>query len=166
MIRRSCSREKQVSELTRRSQWPQGASVELREHVRSCDSCADLVTLTSAFKTARAEIIGSAALSSAGAVWWRAQLRRRRAAMERIERPLVRAQIFTLIVGLMAVFGFVGFEAQHGVSWLDWLKGLPQTATTQIADVSTSGRMWMVLAAGAMLALLGGLIIYLVSERQ
>jgi len=108
---------------------------------------------------------------SAGALWWRAQLRRRRAALERIERPLVGAQIFALAVCLLAALGFAGFEARHGVAWLNWLQGLPQAATVRIADLSSSGTpdsgwTWMLLGAAAMLALLGGVVVYLATERQ
>jgi hypothetical protein len=171
MTLRGCSREKEVNELVTRGQWPQAASADVREHVQGCRVCADLVLVASAFQSARAETLaaaqaGQVKLGSAGALWWRAQLRRRRAAVERIERPLVSAQIFALAVSLLAALGLVGFEARHGVAWLDWLEGLPQAATVQMADFSSSGWTWMLLAAGATLALVAGLVVYLAGDKQ
>jgi len=99
-------------------------------------------------------------------LWWRAQLRRRRSAGERIERPLMSAQIFALAVSLAAALGFAGFEARHGVAWLDWLEGIPQAATMQIADASSLGWMWVLLAAGATLTLVAGVVVYLASDKQ
>ena len=154
MMLRACPREKEVGELVERGQWPQAASAEISEHVQGCRACADLVLVATTFQSARAETLavaqaGHVKLGSAGALWWRAQLRRRRAAVERIEKPLISAQIFALAVTVLAALGFAGFEARHGAawpnSWLDWLAGIPQAATTQIADFSSSGWMWLLL---------------------
>lgn len=176
MTLRSCLREKEVSELVERGQWPQASPAELRDHVRGCRGCGDLVLVASVFQRERKEAVaaaspGSMSSSSAGALWWRAQLRRRRAALERIERPLLGAQIFALAVCLAAALGFAGFEARHGVAWLTWLEGLPQAATAQFADLSSSGLLgsgwtWLLLAAAATLALLGGVVAYLASEKR
>ena len=173
---RSCPREKEVSELMRRGQWPRASAAELRDHVNGCRACGDLVLVAGAFQQARATTVafaqdGAMKPGSAGALWWRAQLRRRRAALERMERPLVGAQIFALAVTLLAALGFAGFEARHGIAWLSWLEGLPQAATVQFADISSSGILgsgwtWLLLAAAAMLALLGGVVVYLALEKR
>lgn len=165
MTLRACPREKEVSELVERGQWPQAASAEVREHVRGCRTCADLALVASAFRAARAQTVAAARPGSAGALWWRAQLRRRRAAVERIERPLVSAQIFALVVSLLAAVGFAGFEAHNGVAWLDWLETLPQAATAQMANLSSSGWAWLFIAA-AMLTLVAGVVAYLTAEKQ
>jgi len=176
MTLRSCPREKEVSELAERGQWPQASAPELRDHVSDCRACADLVLVASVFQSARAETVaatqtGQVKLGSAGALWWRAQLRRRRAALERIERPLVGAQVFALAVCLLAALGFAGFEARHGVAWLNWLEAVPQEATVQLADLSSSGFLssgwtWLLVAAAAMLALVGWVVVYLASEKR
>jgi hypothetical protein len=163
---RACPREKEVNELVERGQWPQAASAEISEHVQGCRACADLVLVASTFQRARAETVAAVKPGSAGALWWRAQLRRRRAAVERIEKPLMSAQIFALAVSLLAALGFAGFEARHGVAWLDWLEGLPQAATVQVADFSSSGLIWLLLAAGATLGLVAGLVVYLAWDKQ
>ncbi|HZP05243.1 MAG TPA: hypothetical protein VFB43_10105 [Terracidiphilus sp.] len=170
---RSCPRESELSDLLARGRWPQAATPELRDHVHGCRGCSDLALVKDAFQQARAETIhNSQPIGSAGALWWRAQLRRRNAAVERVGRPLVNAQIFALLVSLLAAVGFAGFEARHGIGWLDWLQGLPHSATTQFADLSSagffnSGWFWLLAAsAAAALALLAGAIAYLAAEKQ
>jgi hypothetical protein len=171
-----CPREKELGDLLHRGQWPQASAPELRTHVDACRACGDLVLVASAFQQARAETVaaaytGSVRFGSAGALWWRAQLRRRNEAIERMGRPLATAQIFALVVSLLAAFGFAGFEARHGIGWLNWLQGLPQEATIQLADISSSGFLnsgwtWMLLAAAATLALVGGFLVYFAAERR
>lgn len=167
MMLRACSHEEEVKDLVARGQWPQASAADLRDHVRGCRACSDLALVATTFQQARAEAVAAMPKSgSAGALWWRAQLRRRRAAVERIERPLIGAQIFALAVGLLAALGFAGFEARHGIDWLDWLEGLSHSATLQFADLSSSGLLtsgwgWLLLAAAATLALFGGIAVVL-----
>jgi hypothetical protein len=174
---RSCPREKEVSDLVERGQWPQACAPELRDHVSTCRACADLALVAGAFQRARTETIaaaqaGSAKLGSAGALWWRAQLRRRNAAVESIGRPLVSAQIFALVVNLIVAIGFVGIEARHGVAWLNWLQQLPQAASLHLESLRPTGLLdsgWspmVLIPVAATLALLAGLAVYLAAERQ
>jgi hypothetical protein len=109
---------------------------------------------------------------------WRAQLRRRNAAVERIGRPLLGAQIFACAVALFAAVGFAGFEARSGVAWLtwsywqDWFAQLPQAAVAQWDSLSSgslagSAWSWMVLVpALATLVLLGGVAVYFATDKQ
>jgi hypothetical protein len=173
----TCSRENEVKDLVARGQWPQASPQELREHVRGCRGCSDLALVAGAFQSARAETVAAAhtvssQFGSAGALWWRAQLRRRNAAVERIGRPLLGAQIFALAVSLLAAIGFAAFEAHHGIAWLDWLEDLPQSATLHLADLSSSGLLdsgwfWLVaVSVAATLALLAGAAMFLGTDKQ
>jgi len=78
------------------------------------------VLVTETFRNARAAAAGAAKLGSPGLLWWRAQLRRRNAAVERIGRPLLSAQIFALATILLLTVGFVVSQARHGLGWLTW----------------------------------------------
>ncbi len=117
MMFQNCPNEKEVRELIESGQWPLAAAPELRAHVSECRACGDLAFVAEAFKQARAETLAAARLASPGVLLWRAQLRRRNAAVERLTRPLLGAQIFALAVTLLAGVGFAGFEARHGVAW-------------------------------------------------
>jgi hypothetical protein len=174
MMLRSCSREKEVKELLERGQWPvaAGTAPELRAHVGGCRSCGELVLVTAAFQKARADTAGAAKIGSPGVLWWRAQLRRRNEAVERIGKPILGAQIFALVVNLLLAVGFVVWQARHGLAWLNWFEQLPQTATLHLDSLWSSalldfGWNWMVMIpALATLALLGGVVVYLASEKQ
>ena len=168
----ACSREKEVKELAELGQWPQAGGTELRTHVDGCRSCRDLVLVATAFQKARAEAVCAAKLGSPGLLWWRAQLRRRNAAVERISRPILGAQIFALAVYLVLAAGFLMWQARSGFGWLTRLEGIPQATAVQLGSLWTSavsGSFWtplVMISAIATLALLGGAVVYLSSEKQ
>ena len=176
MMLRTCPREKEVREMQALGQWPQACPPELRAHVEACRSCGELVLVTSAFQQARNEATDAAKMGSPGLLWWRAQLRRRNAAVERIGKPILGAQIFALAVyGVLAV-GFVVWQARSGFGWLTRLEGLPQAAALDLDSFwgslwssAVSGSVWtpmVMLSVAAALALLGGVVVYLASEKQ
>jgi hypothetical protein len=178
MTLRSCSHEKEVAELLARGHYPQACTLELRTHIDACRSCADMVLVTRAFQTARVQTAAAANLPSPGLLWWRAQLRRRNAAVERIGKPILGAQIFALSVGIVFAIGFLATQATHGLHWLTWLDGisfnglawpsqLPQASALHLDALFNSGSGWLVvIPVLATLVLLGGVAIYLVSERK
>ncbi len=189
MMLGTCPREKEVKELVERGQWPVASATaqELRAHVDRCRSCGELVLVTAAFQHARAQAVGEARLGSPGVLWWRAQLRRRNAAMERIGRPILGAQIFALAINLLLAVGFVAWQARHGLAWFTWhfwngwFARLPQAAALHLDSLWPSA-LWsstlpdsglsslltpmVMIPAAATLALLGGVVVYLASEKQ
>lgn len=171
MTLRGCPRENELRDLITRGQWPQASATELRDHVAACRSCCDLALVADAFQKARATSIAVARPGSAGALWWRAQLRRRNAAVERISRPLIGAQIFALAITLLFSVGFAVIEARQGIAWLTWLQQLPQAATEHWQDLLASSSTdptwtWMFLLPAALSLALLGVAVYLVAERQ
>ena len=175
---KSCRHENELRELMARGQWPDACPPELRAHVSGCRSCGDLVLISEAFQHARVESLAAARPVPPAVLLWRAQLRRRNAAVERIGRPLLGAQIFACAVALFAAVGFAGFEARSGVAWLtwsywqDWFAQLPQAAVAQWDSLSSgslagSAWSWMVLVpALATLVLLGGVAVYFATDKQ
>jgi hypothetical protein len=174
----SCPSEKEVRQLVARGQWPDACTTELRAHVGGCRACGDVVLISEAFQGARVESLAAARPVSPAVLLWRAQLRKRNAAMERIARPLLSAQIFACVVALVAAVGFAGFEARSGVEWLtwsywqDWFAQLPQAAAAQwdsLSSGSLAGSEWgwmVVVPALAMLALLGGVAVYFATDKS
>jgi len=169
----SCPHEKEVRQSIARGQWPAACSPELRSHVSGCRTCGDLVLVSQAFRQARAETLAAARPVPPALLLWRAQLRRRRAAMERIARPLLGAQIFACAVAVFAALGFAGFEARSGVDWFtwsfwrDWFVQLPhaasQWASLSAGPLAGSAWSWLVLAT---LLLLGGVAVYFATDKQ
>jgi len=172
MTLRPCPCEKEVAELLARGQWPGGCAPELRAHVSGCRSCGDLVLVTETFRRARAEAAGVARLASPGAVWWRAQLRRRNAAIERVGKPILGAQIFALAINLFMVVGLLAWQARQGLRWLTWLEQLPQAGSLELGKLWSSALLnsgWslmVLIPAAATVALLSGVVVYLVTEKQ
>jgi len=166
----ACSREKEVAELLRKGQWLQACPAELEAHVAACRACSDLVLVTGSLQQARAHAASVAPLPPPGILWWRAQLRRRNANLERISRPVLGAQIFALAVTLLAAAGFVVANAPHGSSWWTWLEDLPRTLRLEALFPATlfhpTGGLWLLVPTLATLALLGGVAVYLGSEKQ
>jgi hypothetical protein len=172
MMLGACVREKEVAELLRCGHWPQASPAELRAHVDSCRACGDLVLVTQTLQKARTQASGAARLETAGVLWWRAQLRRRNAAIERIGKPILGAQIFALAVNFLVVAGLLISQARHGLNWLSWLEELPQASTLHLevlwpsALFSPGWSLMLMIPVLATLALLGGVVVYLASEKQ
>src|SRR5580704_9560552 len=106
-MRLGCAYEQEVAALLDRGHWPEACSEELRAHVSGCRSCRELVFVKQAFRSERIRAAGEARLEAPGVIWWRAQLRRRNSALERIEKPFLGAQIFALAVCLVAATVYV-----------------------------------------------------------
>jgi hypothetical protein len=165
-----CSRAQELRELIRLGQWPAACPAELREHVSECRSCSDLVLVDEAFRQARAASAASARLMPPGVLWWRAQLRRRNEALERIARPLISAEVFALALALLAGVGYLVFEALTGDAWLAWLEDLPESVALHWDNLVASATgdpawTWMMLAPA--LLLLGGVAVaYMATDRR
>jgi hypothetical protein len=171
MTLRPCAREKEVAELLRLGHWPAAASEDLRGHVSGCHSCSDLVLVTQTFQRAR-EAAPAVNLQSPGVLWWRAQLRRQNAAVERIGKPIWGAQIFALAINLVLAVGFVFYQATHGLRWLSWLGELSPSRASffdALRSVAAMASGWslVVLVPGAIgLVLMSGIVLYFASDRR
>src|SRR5271167_4467716 len=122
---RTCSFERELAQALKDGHWPRGCSTELRDHVKACASCGELVLLTRTFQRARNESMREAVPGSPGAgspslLWWRAQLRRRNAATERVSRPITIAETFALVVYVFVGVVLVASQYRHGLKWSSW----------------------------------------------
>ena len=170
MTFKACSREKEVKELLARGHWPQACTSELRSHVGACPSCRDLVLVTHTFQQAQ-ELPPAVErrLSPPGVLWWRAQLRRQNAAVERISKPIWGAQIFALAINLLIAVGFVASQAKHGLHWLDNLSQFQIPTLETLWSLTSTMTAWdlMLLISGlATLGVLSGVVLYLAWERH
>jgi len=172
MTLRSCAREGEIAKLLRLGHWPDASSAELREHVTACRACSDFVLVTQMFRAAREGALPQRPFQASGVLWWRAQLRRQNAAVERINKPIVGAQIFALSVTVLLAVGFVVFQATHGVHWLSWFEDIAPSQTSYVdalRSFASSASGWglgMLVSGVAALAVLSGVVLYLASDRQ
>ncbi len=114
----ACSREPEIRSLLDRGHWPAAASSELSAHAAACARCAQLILLTQAFRADRARAVATPRLEAPGVLWWRAQLRRRNTDFQRLQRPLIGAQIFSVVLGLIAAIVFLASQSKAALGWL------------------------------------------------
>jgi hypothetical protein len=168
----SCLHEKELSALLALGHYPNACPPELRDHVTACRSCSELVLVTHAFQTARTQTAATANLPSPGLLWWRAQLRRRNAAVERVGKPILGANIFALSVMSLFAIAFLATQATSGLRWLSWFTQLPQTPAFHLESlwpaslISSAWGLPLLIPVCATLALLAGVAVYLALEKQ
>ena len=102
-----CDREIEVVESVTCGRWPAGADEELRSHATSCAVCSDVVRVSLALSQNRAEGLEIARVPSAGLVWWRAEMRARREAVEKATRPLRIVEVLAAVCQLAVLGGLL-----------------------------------------------------------
>src|SRR5579859_8286655 len=164
-----CSFEKEVIQALKDGHWPEGCSQELRGHVAACAPCSDLVLVTQAFQRVRSESSHQELPGSPGLLWWRAQLRRRNAATEQIGRPITIAETFALMVTVVLGIGFIASQYNHGLRWASWWSEVTVSRALHLVSMGSAamnGNLSLLLPGLGMLALIGGLVVYLVTEKS
>lgn len=152
----NCARSAEVQELLRLGHWPQAAGADLEAHVRECRRCGETVLLTQAFGHARTRSMNEARTEPPALVWWRAQLRRKHEAVQRMERPM-RAQMLVVLAVVCIGLG-LAFRLSGGVtSWRAWMSAG--------AGVGSLG-IGLIVASAVALAMMAGLVVYLAVERK
>jgi hypothetical protein len=159
-----CSRRDEVRSLLAQGHWPEACEAELREHVEGCRACGEMVMLTQSFRAARERTAVEAKPVPASLVWWRAQLRRRQAAMEQVSKPIWGAQIFAVVVSLCGGLGLLGWLVARG-DLRSWTPG-GLAMGFSLSSVKASWGLLPLVASVAVLGLLGLLAVYLTVERE
>ncbi len=164
----ACGRERELIDLLRSGHWPQSCDPELRAHVDACSMCRDTVAVRTALQDAAAESRGAARLESPSLLWWRAQLRRRNEALERVNRPVAGAQRFALAVNLVVAVALVVWLARQTDLWQSWLASIQSSVFSQwsLDSFAQGGNLMVVIPGVGVLALLGGVAVFLATERS
>jgi len=126
-----CFQQSLVEAALQSGHWPEACDPALRAHVQSCTTCSDLVLVTQSLKQARVESIQAVRLSAPGTLWWRAQLRRRNAAIQSVTRPVVVAEKIALVIAIVAAVVLVLWQRGEVAGWLASLWN-PLSNITQI----------------------------------
>jgi hypothetical protein len=162
----ACGFEKEVSLALREGRWPAAADAALRQHVAGCSSCSDLVLVTETLQHSRAFTAQAAVLPHPGALYWRAQLRRRSGAVERMSRPIVFAEVATFAATLFAL----ALAAHRWIDFVDWtsLRDRLPYADLHLADALSAlpASIPLLSIAALVLFAVGGLAIYVLAHNE
>ena len=157
-----CSRTAEVQDLLRLGHWPQAAEVELVRHVQECRRCGEMVLVTQALGAAKVISMHEARVEPPALVWWRAQLRRKHEAVQRVERPM-RAQMLAVLAVVCVGLG-LAFRLSGGVTaWRSWMSAGAEAVVR--SGVGSLG-LGMLVASVVALAMMAGLAVYLTVERK
>jgi hypothetical protein len=166
----TCNRERDVAEALRAGHWPDASPAELQAHVAECNFCSQRVLLAQAFRRERAAASAQPRLESPGAIWWRAQLRRRNAAIERISRPILGAQVFAIAVAVIAAAVFLFSQAKQSIGLFAWIAEAPRALHLEsllpVSMQNATGAALMFACLFAAVALIGGFAVYASSDKH
>jgi hypothetical protein len=167
---KSCPHEAEVQAILRRGHWPEACDPEFRKHLETCRACAEQLLVLHAFHNARTHAMQATRLDHPNLIWWRAQLRRRNDALQRVSKPIATAQIFALCVAIFAGAALLIFQIRRGFSWSSLLpdsSGLSHLdALSFFASLTADWGLFLLLAGLGTLALLGGVVLYLAADRN
>ena len=166
---KSCPHEAEVQAILRQGHWPEACDPEFRKHVQTCRTCSEQLLVLHAFHSARAQAIEAARVDHPNLLWWRAQLRRRNDALQRVSRPITTAQIFALCISILAAAALLRSQLGKGFNWSSWL---PQSSSVSQFDalsfftsVSADWGLLLLLTGLGTVLLLSAVVVYLASDR-
>ena len=123
-----CPREQDVINAIVTGRWPERCDESLCAHVAECAVCKELVEVTSMMRLDRDGLHEEMSLPSAGQVWWRAAIRARLEASQRVERPL--SWIFGISMASAAGLAIAAVQLLWSPVQLAWGTSSPGTWLT------------------------------------
>jgi hypothetical protein len=120
---RSCKRESEVLDAVAVGRWPDRADADLRAHIATCRTCADLAHASSAVIELRDATLRDS-IPDASVIWHRAQLKAREQATQRAAQPSVLAVgiLGSCLAGL--ILAYWGIGTPWLTSWWHAINGL------------------------------------------
>ena len=82
-----CPHERALVTTVIAGHWPEGADAALRAHVDECEVCAEVALIAGSFQAEGTLDRDAVHVPAAGQVWWRAAIRARLEASQRVSRP-------------------------------------------------------------------------------
>jgi hypothetical protein len=116
MRKRFCEQEPRVLEAATSGRWEPA----LRKHAEECASCAEVALVAAFMNEAEAEP-AEVRLPDAELVWWKAQLRARRAAAEKATRPIALAEKAACSAVGLAMIAVLAFLWPNLEAWGNWV---------------------------------------------
>lgn len=163
MTARECVFEEEVLAAALQSRFPERISPEMRAHLAACSGCRDLVAVVSAIAENRDEMHAAVSTPESGRMWWMAQLRARREALEAAARPITAAQV----IACACAAGLAG--ACFGAT-SDWFQRMLRRAASGFTSFPSATALladhWALAAGMAFLLLVLPAAVYFASGRD
>jgi hypothetical protein len=172
MMLEFCSQEKELAAALQEERWPDAVDPALRAHVDACRSCGELVLVAQTLRQSRNEAAQQAVLPAPGALWWRAQMRRRRGAVERMTRPIAVVEKLAFASVVLCLLCLAAWQWSPISEWVLRSTSAARPATSILDNLwtpfaSAGGWIPALLIAGlGTLAVFGGLAVYLLVEKE
>ncbi len=115
----SCEKEPIVIEAVRNGRWEE----ELRAHVAGCQACADAALAAGFLLEMQEADLAAVKVPSAGWMWWRAQLRAKRAAAERATQPITLVEEMAYASVVLSLIGLCIWNWRAIRAWLSTFVG-------------------------------------------
>lgn len=108
-----CEKEPVVIEAVRRGRWDES----LHAHAQDCSICADAVLAAHFLREMQATDLAEARVPDAGWMWWRAQLRARRAAAQRATQPITLVEHLACACAALSLAGLCIWQWRSIRAW-------------------------------------------------
>jgi hypothetical protein len=165
-----CEFETDVLSAVIQSRWPERVDAELREHAKHCEICSDVAAVAGAIECAREESAEYArvpeALPDSGRVWWKAQMRARREAVQAAGRPITAIQIAAFACAMVLMGACVGATSSWFQSALQWVREQMDTGKLIPYAVALVESHGLLVAAMAAMVLVIPVAVYLAVGRD
>ncbi len=167
-----CPHEEEVAENLREDRWPWGANPALLVHTRNCRACSDILLAAQTLQQARSAAVRSMQVGSPGYLWWRAQLRLRNRAIDRMAEPVVWAEKIALISVACVACASAIWQRALITDWFGWLTTLFQSQAFRLdalwLPAAGGGNLigYTVLAALGAFACIGGLALFITAGKE
>jgi hypothetical protein len=167
MTFRGCAREAEIAQALSAGYWPVASGPELRTHVETCPRCSDFVLVTETIQRARRVSVLAEHPISPSLLWWRAQLRRRNYAAERISQPISLAHTFAWLVSGQLTVVFVVSQYRYGLRWGRWWSQINAPHVLSLWSLAAGHLQWklfLVIPIVGVFLLLSGIVLCLARE--
>ena len=151
-----CSQEERVKAAILANQWPDASEPELRAHVEECQVCSDVVLVAQALRQSHSSMLQAAQPVSPSLLWWRAQIRRKNAELERVMQPVVVAE---KVAAMIVILAFLTLLLWRRADVSSWLAGV----WTPLSNMTL---LPVLLGTVATLAIFGGVAVYLLKTKE
>lgn len=122
-----CEKEPLVIDAVRCGDWDDAARADdaLRLHAAACPDCADAALAAQVLHELNTPDITEATLPNGGLIWWKAQLKAKRAAAERVTQPISIVETVFCACAVLSAIGILIWQWSPIQTWfVSFVRGM------------------------------------------